>query len=326
MPEISLLEAEILNGVIEELEYPDSFAGTKMLGAPEASPWPIARWDVEYMSRSVAVPNMPNTEAKIVPHLGVGQRTASFIYLREKKIFKPTTLHWLRTPGQLAMKNAERYVMKEIKDLDRRFMAFAEFCVWQMFSGELVLDYPDVKATVNYNIDATHKPTVTTPWSDADADIIGDVIGWKRRIAEDGAAAMTREIWMNGETFEYIGKNTTIRGLFSDRLRDQYLGAGEVLGLLGLNWMTYDAMYQDSNGDLVKYIPNDRAFLYADNPERPFYMMEGPSADHEAPANTIGKFAKTWMEPDPSNRQYLCEWHFLPILERPDQVMWCDLS
>lgn len=326
MPEITLLQPEILNGVLQDLEYPDSFAGVRMLGEAEASPWPIARWDIEYTSRAIAEPNVPNTEANIVPTLGVGQRTASFVYLREKKVFKPTTLYWLRAPGTMATKRAERAVMREIRDLDRRFMAFAEFMTWQMFAGKLDINYPKVQASVDYEIPATHKPTVTTAWSNAGADILGNVIGWKRLISEDGAAAVAREIWMNGKTFEYIGKNTAIRGLFSDRLRDQYLGAGEVLGLLGLRWLTYDAMYVNSAGNSVKYLPDNRVFLYADNPERPFYMLEGPSADHEAPSGTVGKFAKSWMVPDPSNRQYLEEWHLLPVLERPAQVLYADVS
>ena len=31
-----------------------------------------------------------------MPRLGRSQESAAFIYLREKKIFEPTTLHWLR--------------------------------------------------------------------------------------------------------------------------------------------------------------------------------------------------------------------------------------
>jgi hypothetical protein len=39
----------------------------------------------------VAKPNVPNSEAHIVPRLGRSQEAASVIYLREKKVFDPTT-------------------------------------------------------------------------------------------------------------------------------------------------------------------------------------------------------------------------------------------
>lgn len=327
MPEISLLNPTVLNGVLEQLEYPDSFLGLRLLGGATPNPWPVAEWDVIASNKELAEPNIPNVEAKIVPRLGVGKRTASMVYLREKKVFKPTTLHWLRTPGQLAAKNAEAAVMREIEDLDRRFTAFAEFTFWQMISGTLTLDYADVKATVDYLIDATHKPTVATGWATvATADVIGDVGAWKTLINEDGAGATVRNAYLNSTTMDYVARNAAIQALFSDRLKDQYLSTGGVQGLLGLAWETYDSTYVDSALATQKYIGDDVVVLIADNPRDPYFLMEGPSADHEAPNGQIGKFAKSWIEPDPSARQYLEEWHFLPILERPDQIVYADVS
>jgi hypothetical protein len=327
MAEISLLNPTVLNGVLEKLEYPDSFLGMRLIGGGRPNPWPVAEWDVIASNKEIADPNIPNTEAKIVPQLGVGKRTASMVYLREKKVFKPTTLHWLRTPGQLAAKNAEAAVMREIEDLDRRFTAFAEYTVWSMLSGTLTLDYADVKATVDYLIDASHKTTVTTPWSTvATADVIGDVAAWKVLINQDGAGATVRNAYLNSATFSYVANNAAIQAMFSDRLKDQYLSTGGVQGLLGLAWETYDSTYVNAAAATVNYIPDDVVYLIADNPREPFFLMEGPSADHEAPTGQIGKFAKSWVEPDPSARQYLEEWHFLPILERPDQIIAADVS
>jgi len=327
MPEISLLNPTVLNGVIEKLEFPDTFAGMTLLGSAQPNPWPIAEWDVIASNKEIAVPNIPNTEAKIVPRLGIGKRTASMMYLREKQIFKPTTLYWLRTPGQLAQKNAEAAVMREIEDLDRRFTAFAEWSFWEMLTGTLTLAFADVNAVVDYLIQSSHKTTVSTPWSTvATADVIGDVSAWKTLINEDGAGAQVSRAYINSATFEHVANNAAIQVLFSDRLKDQYLMTGSVTGLLGLEWSTYDSTYVDSGQSTVKYIVNDRVVLIADNPRVPYFLMEGPSADHEAPANHIGKFAKSWTEPDPSARQYLEEWQFLPILERPDQIVNADVS
>jgi hypothetical protein len=327
MPEITLLQPRVLLGVIEKLEFPDTFLGLSLMGDPVPNPWPVAEWDVIASNKEIAAPNVPNVEAKIVPHLGVGKRTASLIYLREKKLFKATTLHWLRTPGTIAEKNAERAVMREIDDLDRRFNAFAEFTIWRMLTGTLTLNYPDVKATVDYLIQASHKPTVTTDWAThATADVIGDVWAWKRLINEDGAGAVATIAVVNSKTMRDVALNAQIQTLFSDRLKEQYLSSGSITGLLQLDWRVYDATYVDSAGATQNYVPDDRVFIIATGPARPYYILEGPSADHEAPDNHIGKFAKSWIQPDPSSRQYLEEWHFLPVLERPDQVVYADVS
>jgi hypothetical protein len=61
--------------------------------------------------------------------------------------------------------------------------------------------------------------------------------------------------------------------------------------------------------------------------QRPIEMMIGPTADDEAPDNFTGKFAKTWKDKDPSARQYLLEWNLLPVITRPEQMIYvADVS
>ena len=330
MGDVSLLKPEILNGLIEDLEYPDSFLGMRLLGSGRPSAWPLARWDVRSGIKDRAEPTIPNVEAKIVPTRGIATRTAEFIYLREKKVFAPTTIYWVRQPGTQATKNAEAEITREVEDLDRRFTAFGEWCFWQMLSGTLTLDYADVKAVVDYMMSASHKPTVATAWSDSASDIIGDVRAWKRTINIDGGGGVARRLVQNGETRGYVERNAAIRGLFSDRLRDQFLGTGEVTGLLAMDWVVYDSAYDVVSAAGVAtsqmYVPDDRVIMIADNPRTPFYLLEGPTADHSAPRNHIGKFAKSWREEDPSNEQYLLEWHFFPVLEYPDLIVYADVS
>jgi hypothetical protein len=107
VPQISLLEPTVLRGVIEKFTAPETLT---MLGRVPQTPWPFpsVTWDVIKGSRMVAKPNVPNSEAHIVPRLGRSQAAAAFVYLREKKVFEPTTLHWLRTPGELARPTPSR--------------------------------------------------------------------------------------------------------------------------------------------------------------------------------------------------------------------------
>lgn len=163
MPNISLLEPLVLRGVVEKFVVPESLV---MLNRLDQTPWPYpsATWDVVKGSRQVATPNVPNSEAHIVSRLGRSQESASFIYLREKKVFEPTTLHWLRTPGEIAGINAERAVLREINDLNQRFDNFAEWSIWQAMGGSIVYNFPDVQGTVNFGFPSSHFVQPAVPW------------------------------------------------------------------------------------------------------------------------------------------------------------------
>ena len=163
MPDISLLQPIVLRGVVEKFVVPESLM---MLNRLSQTPWPYpsVTWDVIKGSRMIAKPNVPNSEAHVIGRLGRSQESASFIYLREKKTFEPTTLHWLRTPGELAARNAEKAVLREVNDLNQRFDQFAEWSIWQAMGGGITYNYGDVQAQVDYKFPTSHFVTPAAPW------------------------------------------------------------------------------------------------------------------------------------------------------------------
>jgi hypothetical protein len=325
MPDIPLLNPTVLNGVIERFMAPETLLGrTQLMGSDRVMPTLEATvaYDVITANRTRAVPNVPNSEAHVIKQLGVGQVAASLIYLRDKKVFSPTTIRWLRTPGQLAARNAEAAVLRELRDLDNRFEKFAEFCIWQVFTtGTLQFTGGGVIIDINYQFNPTHLPTVSVSWGDPTADIIGDLKNWKRLISRDGQAVAT-DVYLNSVAMASIFKlNANYQDLISTQVRDEYLRTGQIANLLSLNWHEYDLAYVDDNGVVTQYIPDNKIVLLSnDNPDR-WYFLEGPSADFAAPDNHIGKFSKTWEDDDPSARQFLLEWHFLPVVWRPEQIV-----
>jgi hypothetical protein len=83
--------------------------------------------------------------------------------------------------------------------------------------------------------------------------------------------------------------------------------------------------FQDA-GDEVGYLADDTILLGDFSTNRPVELVEGPTADFSAPANFIGRYSKSWQEPDPSGRQVLIEYNFLPIVTRPEQFVIADVS
>ena len=347
MPDISLFQPTLLLGLIEKFTAPETLT---MLNRIDKTPhpFPTAQWDVIRGSRAIAAPNVPNAEAHIVPRLGRETLTAAFLYLREKKVFDATTLYWLRTPGEIAKVNAEKAVRRELADLNRRFDNFAEFAIWQMFTGNI--DFiggqteaggavPDIH--VDYKLPASHKPNAGTSWDTATPkQIIADVRAWKRLVSRDGQVpakeAYASERAINAIFDSFANAGSTPAYLLSDRMKDQYYREGILPNFLGIDWKIQDAVY-DATGASYSANPTDpsaeKLFLDEDKivfgnftDGRPFEMVVGPTADLSAPQGFTGKFAKTWTEQDPTGRQYLLEWHFLPVMNKPEQFVYADVG
>jgi hypothetical protein len=340
MYEIPLLQPTVLRRVVEQFTTPESL--TMLSRIPRTPhPFPTVQWEIIRGSRAVARPNVPNSEAHIVPRLGRSSAAASFVYLREKKVFEPTTLMWLRTAAnnlnELNRKRAEEAVLREAADLNQRQDNFAEFLIWQALTGRVRIDTPDVQADVDYKFLDTHKPKVGTSWETATpTQIVSDVRAIKRLIERDGRVK-AKEAYATEETIQYIFdafvKNGTNPGnLLSDRMKDVYYADGVLPSFMGLDWKPQDAVF-DAAGAAYSTNPTtpnqEQAFL-ADNSliignfteNRPFELFEGPTADFDAPENFTGKFTKTIIEPDPSARQILQEWHLLPVITRPEQFVY----
>jgi len=323
MPEISLLEPTVLTGLIEKFIAPPEMIAHGLFPA-RSYPETVAKWDVIQGSRERAVPTLPNREGKLVKQLGVGQKTSTFIYVREKKAFEPTTLRWLREPGELATKNAEAAVRREAADLNNRVDRLVESYCWEALTGVITINEVDVKATVDFGVPALHKPTAGTDWDQAAADIIGNVKAWKKLIAEDSGATAT-DVYLSSTVMDMLYLNTKILALITDRHKNEYLSTGNISGFLGLNWHIFDGGYVNTSATFVPYISAKHIIMLAPGGS-PLYLLEGLSADESAPRNHTGKFAKTWKTEDPSGVFILEEYNFMPVIEKPDAIVYAKID
>jgi hypothetical protein len=357
--------------VVEKFVTPETLL---MLNRLDQTPWPFpsATWDVVKGSRAVAKPNVPNSEAHIISRLGRSQESASFIYLREKKVFEPTTLHWLRTPGEIAQINAERAVLREINDINQRFDNFAEWSCWQALGGAIQYNYADIQATIDFKFPSSHFVTPATPWVENTAlgyyttggasgnsgaagsastlgqpntrlnasggtityatpvSMIEDVRSWKRLLQIHGRVpakevfatsvtmAALMEAWVSATQASTVSIPAT---MLSDRMKDEFYSTGIMTGFMGLTWNTVEQVFESDLGNLTFFVPDGQLYMGNYTDQRPVEMLIGPTADDEAPEGFTGKYAKTWKEKDPSARQYLLEWHMLPIVTRPEQML-----
>lgn len=337
-PEISLLEPQVLQGVISKMEVKDDLVLLK--SAPrESVPFPFVQWEITRGQRRMAAPNVPNAEAYIIPRYASGQQSASLVYLRDKKTFQPTTLHWLKTvgQGQSNRANAEAAVMRELEDLNNRFDVFWEYSLWQAVQGSLTyaagpgVNGPSagaVTTTVDYGMASSHQVTPTWGTGTTIQTIANNFSAWRRLIQVDGQVN-ARTVYGNSDTLTKIMEllaTSTNEGMLSDRMKDQYFSSGQIDGFLSLDWRPVDAEYTDASGNVVKFIEDDKLIIGNFTDGRPYSLVQGPSADHEAPSGFVGRFTKTFIQPDPSDRTILLEEHALPVVKKPDQFVVADIT
>lgn len=330
MAVIDLFEATVFRDTVHKLNtIPDHFLLRTIPKVPNQEP--TVAWTVLRGSRNIATPNIPNSEAHIVPQSGREAQTAGLIYLREKKVFEPTTLRWIKAAENSADPNttsaAEQAVMREVTDLNNRFDTFWEWALWQALQGRLQTNAGGVVADVDYLFSSSHKPSFTwTPGTTTPPTVVANIKAWRKLIQVDGEVDAT-DVYATTETLDKIvqifiqdpstGANT---GLLSDRMKDEYFTSGSIKGFLSLNWHPVDSTFT-KDGVTTNFLPAGTIILANLTAGRPIELAVGPSADDSAPDGFTGRFAKTWKEEDPSARQYLIEENALPVIRRPEQVV-----
>jgi hypothetical protein len=349
MPDISLLEPVVLNGLVSKFVAPQTLALLPNTPtAPSVAP-DYAIWDVLKGGRQVAGLNVPNAEAQILDQLGRSQERATFAYTRVKKVFNPTTLHWLRAPGTLSnTQNAEMEVMRELTDMNSQIDFLQEQSLWGAYRGSWTgTVFGGSSFTINYGFPASHLVSAANAWTTATIQsIVDDVFTWKRIIRTHGrveankaygSSTLLRKIidrfaFGNALVVNSGGGQTAVTGagtMLSDRAKDAYFAGEGLPGFMGLDWYGIDEVYIDGNGNTQYFVgdgtsSNQELFIGNYDDGRPVSMMYGASADDDAPEGHYGKFTKTWKEPDPSARQVLMELNFLPIVQRPEQLIYCS--
>lgn len=135
----------------------------------------------------------------------------------------------------------------------------------QMRMSALTTGYVDINAngqdlSYDYGMPATHKPTVTTSWSDADTDIITDIRTYQDMIEDDTGVRPTRAV-CSRKTFGYLTKNANIRNAILGNnsavsVRDDQVIA-YLRDALDLDVVIYTKRYKDDAGVSTKYVPDD---------------------------------------------------------------------
>ena len=336
---LSILQPLVFRGLIERFNTRQNLTLLNSVNK-RTNPTNTMNWEIRSGSRNIAKPNVPNAEAHIV---GKGSRRsgqATMVYLRDKKAFDFTTTNWIRQVAaglsDLATPQAEAEIVREVQDLNDRFDNYAEFLLWKSLEGSIEIDESDVQATIDYKFSPDAFLTASTGsggggWETATPlQIVHDIRALKDRVTKYGATT-PNVAYTSQKVLDLIVDRFAEHGdgaYLSDRMIEEFYATGFIRGFMGLNWSVQDSVYDgtgrsyeglESNPAEETRFLNENSVIVA-NLDGDLDFYEGPSADWDAPAGFIGKFAKNWLSPDPTGREFLLEWHILPVHTAPDQI------
>lgn len=264
-------------------------------------------FDVVTGNRGKAAHRLPDGEAG-VQALTVKQRKRVMLpTLREKKKLKESTLRWMDAAGKRAPEKAAEAVARELKDLDDIIERTHEYVRWKLLTtGQITLtgDYTDT-----WNFGLTNTATAGVVWSTvATSTPIADLIAWKE-IVRKASGLNPTECHLSSTAIRYIFESTNALKLLGETTKDEYRATGKVSKLVDMDVIVMDNGYTDDAGAYKYYLSTDgtagnMCLLKVPGPVG--VTAEGPAVDADAPDNAPpGKFAKSWVTPDPSARWVL---------------------
>ncbi len=257
--------------------------------------------------------------------------------IREKRLLKGMQLYHLRAPGgDWASQWAEQRVKAELGDLTMKVKKTWEYAFWEMLKGTLTVAQEDVQFVVDYGIATSHKPTAATLWSDtANADPIANIRAWKKLITQDSGEQPT-DLFVSSTVMGYLVDNAKVRELMRQQYGRQMAEEGRIVKLGGLNVVEYDNGYVPDGGSYTQFVPDTHVFIIGKGDRRSpeaggkitnmlADIQQGSPEDVEA-GGKPGLFSKSWTEKDPAGVQALVASSFLPVLKKPEAVVYAEVA
>jgi len=287
-------------------------------------------WDIKSNSERILKNISVSAAAQTTDKTGRKTVTCKAPRFSEKRLIGAADLNGMRAHGEanapelLKERMAdEQFDMKSDVDRTREFMAI------KALSGQVVDESGAV--IVNYNFPAEQKPVLAGPalWTDPDGNPVKNIRAWKKYIGDRvtvdkyvaicGSSAMDAMI-ENPKTLELLKYNA------GKQIADE----GRIAFLSGVAIEEYFGTYKDDSGNRQDLVPANVFAIVGISADHAAELY-APVVDLKAPGG-VGKskeaqifFSKQWEVEDPSGRWVKVESRPLPVLFKPECVIWAEV-
>lgn len=225
---------------------------------------------------------------------------------------------------------------REAKLIDATKITLERMRMEALTTGTITLSSNGQSYTYDYGVPANHKKTVATSWSDASADIIGDIQSYKDMMKAEGVT-ITRAI-CNSSVANNFKKNTAMKNAI-------YVFAGGTVDITteiarryiasetGVTIVVNDNVYVDEQRQSHKYIPDDTIVFMPDGILG--YTNLGTTPEESDLMNNLnanvsivneGVAVTTSQMVDPVNVDTKVSMIALPSFEEADKVVIVDTT
>jgi len=252
--------------------------------------------------------------------------------IAEKRFIATAELNALRAYGkQVGTEMMKDRIARELKDMRGVSDRTLEFWAVNALKGQ-ILDADLTTVLVDYNMDPSHKPTLTALdlWTDAASDPINKIREFKRLIEDDSAAAITGWVAFLGyEVMDALLKHAGVKDFLKYDKGSQLAENGRIARLAEVELEEYNGSFLDDAASRHRFINSDEFMLVGtcdelvDVPYAPVVDDDAPGGVGNIGANGQGVlyFSKSWKKQDPSGRWVKVETRPLPVLQRPGAVV-----
>lgn len=235
------------------------------------------------------------------------------------------------------MQRAGEQLGKDIADLDDQIIRREEWmCAQALTTGQVRVVGEGVDDTIDFMMAADHKITLSTgQWGGTGSDPLGNLRGWKRKIAKDSGRTANTGV-LSGEALdafqsdEMVMKQLNTRRVDMGIIKPEELPDGVTyLGYLndpGLDLYGYDEWFLDAAGDEQPMIPAGGLILGSTNTRNA--MLYGAIQDLEAIESGLveaARFPKSWVTKEPSVRWLKLQAAPLAGLLEPDAFIYAKV-
>lgn len=250
----------------------------------------------------------------------------------QKRFLSTAELNAVRAFGQQASTElmATR-IGDEQADMRLEIDRTREFMAMKALGGQIV----DGSGTVlvDFNLTGDQKPTLAgaAKWDQATGDPVKNIRGWKKYIS-DRVPSVSEWIALCGSgTMDLLINNEKARQLLQYTAGQQIAEEGRIARLSGVNIDEYFGTYLDASNARQDMIGDKDFILVGWSPDA-FSEQYAPSIDDDDP-NGVGKgvagqlfFSKSWKEEDPSGRWIKVEARPLPVVHRPEAIVYATVA
>ncbi len=314
------------------------FLQDKIFSGPKTHSTTFIDWDQVDAAPNLAVWLNNNEEAAQSTKRTIQRNAIEVPQIRIKKPFTAQELETERAPGTAIYLEggpgayAEQKVADELEDMKNDALRSAELMCGQAITGGLDIENDRIHFTVDYNFVPDDQAfTPANIWTAANATIIADIREMKRMLKQNLNLPT-----LDGISIIAIAGHQVVDAMYADDavqavLDNRRMVAGQIQigmsdymgNLAGVDFFEYDGGYELA-GAKGRFVADDEVYLFAMLPGA-FELHYGAVYDLGAGGNVaVPFFSKSWTTEDPSLRWILLVSAPMPIIKKPQAIVYTD--